>query len=676
MKFADRVRKYLPLLLALALISVCLPRGERFPYEYSKGREWKYETLFAQFDFPIYKTSEQISAERAAYTKKVVPYYNYSQEVVLSSLDKALSLDLGPYSSLVQSSLKSIYSKGVLPDDLSVEGSAIQNSEVIYIQRDKRAEKVPLQEVYRLSQARSKLLSELERVTDHSADSLFSALQVQSLLVPNILYDKQTTELVISESDMEISPTSGYVSAGQLIVSEGELVTAQIAQMLDSYKKEYSRNLGSTASPAITVLGNVLLALTLTLLLFFVLKLCEPKLSRDSRYYYYIYTLFGLSVLASLIVSRFSPLILFFVPYTLFALMLQAFIERKEAALIYLVLLTPLLLSNSYGAILYVMYAISGVVGIYIFPQFRQGWKQFMAALISFAVLTAVYFGFRAAEFVSGSIWYPILGLFISSMLSVAGYPLVYLFERLFNLVSDNRLSELCDMSNPLIRDLEQKAPGTFQHSLQVMNMADFVARSVDVNPDLVRAGALYHDIGKTCNPLCFIENECLISGSDDRDHSYHKNLPAIQSAADIVRHVEDGEQIARKHHLPPVVIGFIRSHHGTTVVKFFYNKYLKQEGGDASNISQFRYKGDKPVTKAQVIVMLCDSIEAASRTLKTHTREAYSSFVESIVEGKMQENQFDDAQITISELNAVKEALKQYLAQLNHERVVYPKNK
>lgn len=676
MNFTDRVKKYLPVLLALALISVCLPRGARFPYEYSKGREWKYETLFAQFDFPIYKTSEQISAEKAAYTRKVIPYYNYSQEVVNSSLDRARSLDLGPYSSLLQSSLKSIYSKGVLPDDLSADGSAAQNSEVIYIQRDKRAEKVPIQEVYRLSDARARLLSGLETVTDHSADSLFRSLQVQNLLVPNVLYDKQTTELVISESDMEISPTSGYVSAGQLIVSEGELVTAQIAQMLDSYKKEYARNLGSSASPALTLLGNILLGLALTLFLFFVLKVCEPKLSRDSRYYYYIFTLFGLSVLASLVVPRFSPLILFFVPYTLFALMLQAFIERKEAALLYLVIITPLLFSQSNGAILFVMFAISGVVSIYIFPHFRQGWKQFLSALITFAVLTVVYLAFRAAEFVTGSIWYPILGLFLSSMLSVAGYPLVFLCERLFNLVSDNRLSELCDMSNPLIRSLEQKAPGTFQHSLQVMNMADFVARSVDVNPDLVRAGALYHDIGKINNPLCFIENECLISGSDDREHSYHKDLPAAQSAADIVRHVTDGEQIARKHHLPPVVIGFIRSHHGTTVVKFFYNKFLKQEGGDASKIDEFRYKGERPVTKAQVIVMLCDSIEAASRTLKTHTREAYSNFVEGIVEGKMQEGQFDDAQITISELNAVKEALKQYLAQLNHERVVYPKNK
>ncbi|HBH21010.1 MAG TPA: hypothetical protein DDX33_03205, partial [Rikenellaceae bacterium] len=275
------------------------------------------------------------------------------------------------------------------------------------------------------------------------------------------------------------------------------------------------------------------------------------------------------------------------------------------------------------------------------------------------------------SDLVAGGVWYAILALFVGSMLSVAGYPLVYLFEKIFNLVSNSRLAELCNTSNPLIRELEQKAPGTFQHSLQVMNMADAVSRLVDVNPDLVRAGALYHDIGKINNPLCFIENEFMVK----TDAKYHSGLTPIQSAKDIIRHVSDGVEIAQKHRLPKVIIDFIDTHHGTTVVRYFYNQFLK-EGGDPSLISEFRYTGHKPETKAQIVVMLCDSIEAASRTLKGNNDRIYSDFVESIVAGKMEEGQFDDADISISELKALKEGLKQYLAQLNHERVVYPKNK
>ena len=225
-------------------------------------------------------------------------------------------------------------------------------------------------------------------------------------------------------------------------------------------------------------------------------------------------------------------------------------------------------------------------------------------------------------------------------------------------------------MSNPLIRELEQKAPGTFQHSLQVMNMVDAVARAVGANADLVRAGALYHDIGKMNNPLCFIENESLVSR--DGIPGYHTGLTPEQSARDIIRHVVDGVEIAQKHRLPDAIVDFIRSHHGTTTTGYFYAQFLRA-GGDPGLAGEFRYPGVKPISKEQIILMLCDSVEAASRTLTEYTPEAYSAFVERIVAGKMEEGQFDNADISISELGIVKDTLKQYLAQIHHERVVYP---
>jgi len=672
MKNIPRLKIVLPLLLVFAAVFASLPRSSKFPYDYRRGQEWKYETLFAEFDFPIYKTADQMRVERESASVEVIPYYKYSEEIANKNISSAEALDLGTLRSAVASEIRTIYDRGVIADAEEREKEGVPSADVIYLQRDKRAYKVPSSEVYLKSDAKAKLLADLGAASDVNLDSLFRAAGVYDIIVPNVIYDAQTTELVNEDADRIISPTSGYVSAGQVIVSKGEIVTQEIAQMLDSYKREFEANVGYTGSPVLMLLGNFLTAAALVLMLYLAIFFSCPAVFADSRYPY-ILVVYLMAALSALLLGRAGTSVLYFVPFTLAALMLQAFMEPREIAPVYVASMMPLLFASSRGAVMFVMYVLAGLVMILIFRRFQRGWKQFVAAVITFAILACVYLGFRAADVVSGSVWGVLIALFAGSLLTVAGYPLVYLFERIFNLVSNSRLTELCDTSTPLIRTLEQKAPGTFQHSLQVMNMADAVARTVNINPDLIRAGALYHDIGKINNPLCFIENESLLNKDDE--HKYHSGLTPLQSAHDIKRHVDDGIEIAQKHHMPQVIIDFIASHHGTTVVRYFYNKFLK-EGGDPALIGEFRYNGHKPVTKAQIVLMLCDSVEAASRTVKENTAKAYSDFVESIVAGKMEEGQFDNADITISELNTVKETLKQYLAQLNHERIAYPKNK
>ena len=641
----DRLARIFPLVIIFLVVFFLMPRNSKFPYDYRKGREWKYETLFAQFDFPIYKTEEQMREERNSSSGSVVPYYRYSEEASAKSISSIERLPLGNLRSVVVSQVRSIYNKGVIED--RSRRDELPESEVIYVQRDKRAVKYPSTEVYSLSDARNKLLSDLSAMAlGVNVDSLLRKNGVYDLIVPNLVYDEQATELVHEESGGGVSPTSGYVTAGQLIVSEGEIVTAEIEQMLDSYKKEFEGKRNEVTS--------VLLSETDV-----VLSVGETVQLDDGE--------------ARILRWQLGEL-LYAVPFTLSALMMQTFLPMRKVVPLYVAMLSPLLLFSHDGAVLFVMFFVAGLVVLYVFKYFQQGWRQFIAAAITFGVLALLYLGFRGADLVAGNVWSALLSLFVGSMLTVAGYPLTYLFERLFNLVSDSRLIELSDTSSPLIRELEQKAPGTFQHSLQVMNMADFVARAVGVNPELVRVGALYHDIGKMNNPLCFVENEFIVP-KDDEEHKYHTGLSPLQSAHDIIRHVSDGVEIARKNRLPKAVVDFIVTHHGTTVVSFFYDKFLK-EGGDPSQKSEFTYPGVKPHTKPQIILMLCDSIEAASRTLRANTPQAYSDFVERIVAGKMAEGQFDDADITISELNIVKETLKQYLAQLNHERVVYPRTK
>lgn len=664
------VRILVPLGIAFLLLAMLMPRSAKFAYDYRKGRTWKYETLYAQFDFPIYKTEEQLMAERGNASTEAIPYYKYSDDIVKRNLRAAERLDLGSLRSATVSAMRSIYQKGILADESSRRHAA--SPEVLYVQRDKRAVKYPASEVFHLREAREHLLADLSEVSLVNVDSVLRATGAYDLLVPNLIYDEQTTALVHAESVTSISPTAGYVTAGQLIVQEQEIVTAEIAQMLDSYKREFEANMGYTRPPFLMLLGNILIALAITVLLYLSIYFNNPKIFEDARFPYLV-VVFLLGALAALILIRVNEKALYFVPFTLVALLLQAFMKNRVVVPVYVVSLLPLLIFSHDGPVLFVMFFVAGMVAILAFRRFNRGWKQFITALITFGVLALTYLGFRATDLVAGNVWTALLSLFIGSMLTVAGYPLIYLFERIFNLVSNSRLIELCDVSNRVIRELEQKAPGTFQHSLQVMNMADTVARAIYANADLVRAGALYHDIGKLYNPLCFIENESLVP--HDGTHGYHDGLSPEQSAREIIRHVPEGVERARKHRLPEALIDFIRSHHGTTVTGYFYNQYLAA-GGDPARIEEFRYEGIKPVTKEQIILMLCDSVEAASRTLKEFTPEAYSDFVERIVAGKMEEGQFEHADISISELGTVKDTLKQYLAQIHHERVVYPERK
>lgn len=662
------LRIVVPLAIAFLLLVLLMPRNAKFAYDYRKGRPWKYETLYAQFDFPIYKTDEQIREERGRMSTEAIPYYKFSDEITSRNLRSAERLELGNLRSAVVSSMRAIYQKGVMADEGNRRHSE-EEPEVIYIQRDKRAVKYPMSEVYRLTEARARLLSDISDVSGANVDSIFRTAGVYDLLVPNLLYDEQTTELVHAESSTAISPTSGYVSSGQLIVQEGELVTAEVAQMLDSYKREFEANMGYAGTPAMMLLGNILIALIIVSLLYLSIYFNNPRIFTDARFPYLV-VVFLLSALVTLILIRVNERFLLLVPFTLPALLLQAFMRNRVVVPVYVVSLVPLLIFSHDGVVLFVIFLVAGMVAVLAFRYFNRGWEQFITALITFAVLAVSYLGFRAADMVAGNVWRVLLDLFIGSMLTVACYPLIYLFERMFNLVSNSRLIELCDVSNPLIRELEQKAPGTFQHSLQVMNMVDAVARAVGANADLVRAGALYHDIGKMNNPLCFIENESLVSR--DGIPGYHTGLTPEQSARDIIRHVVDGVEIAQKHRLPDAIVDFIRSHHGTTTTGYFYAQFLRA-GGDPGLAGEFRYPGVKPISKEQIILMLCDSVEAASRTLTEYTPEAYSAFVERIVAGKMEEGQFDNADISISELGIVKDTLKQYLAQIHHERVVYP---
>ena len=444
-------------------------------------------------------------------------------------------------------------------------------------------------------------------------------------------------------------------------------MTPEIAQILDSYKAEYNKVFGYDGPRILLVLGNILIALALVVILYFCIYFTNRDLFRERNRYFYLLTVFTLAAVTAFLVERINPSLVYLMPFTITVLYLLAFFKKRVVLPVYMVSLLPLLIFSGNGVELFFVFLTAGIVSMITFKLFNRGWLQFVNALVIFGVELLVFFGFRLIDAGHSLVWVNVLFLFIGALLTVALYPVIYLFERIFNLVSTNKLLELTDTNNKLLQELASKAPGTFQHSLQVMNMADAAGRSVHANVPLLRAAALYHDLGKMKNPSCFIENTGNHAGS-----GYHDGKDPRESARDIIAHVTDGLAIAKANNLPDEITDFILTHHGTSFTAYFYNQYLNA-GGDPDHVDDFYYKGRKPRTKEEVILMICDSVEAASRTLQEFSPESFDRFVEAMVAGKDQSGQFEEAEITISEMNTVKSVLKTYLQQLYHERIAYP---
>ena len=670
LRFPRRIRVYLPLIILFVLLVFLMPKAPKFSYDYQKGSPWMYETLTAQFDFPILKTEAQMQQEMEKVWQSVIPYYRQNRSVSLQAERNLLAMDLGKYSYAkadLGATLNAIYDRGVISQHNSSDIKS-NTSDLVYLQKDKRAQKLPLTEVYTVETAGAFFRDAVaQSCAGADVDSLYSVTGLASLIKPDLIFDQQTTDLVHDEAINYVSRTQGVARAGQTIVSEGEIVTAEIAQMLDSYKSEFNRSVGTEGQSVYRAISTILLAFALVLVLFLAIYYCNSKIFDQYNKYLYLLMVFALSVLASSLVSRFNQEYFYMVPFTLIALYLLAFFKKSVVFTVYVLSLLPILIFAREGVELFIIYLISGVVGMLVFSSFNRGWLQFVTALIVFVVMVLVWGAFNLSEGFGGPVNYQAIMLMaFAALLSVAAYPLIYLFEKIFKLVSNSKLVELSDTSNPLLRMLADKAPGTFQHSLQVMNLADAVARAVDANVLLIRAGALYHDIGKIANPQCFTENET-------PGVQYHADLTPKESAQEIIRHVPDGLALAEKSGLPSVIREFIETHHGTTCTAYFYNKYLV-EGGSEDDRIEFCYDGVKPKTKEQVILMLCDAVEAASRSLKNYSAESISELVDRITAGKIDDGQLSESEISLSELNVAKDVMKTYLQQMYHARVAYPK--
>ena len=673
--FPKRFRAYMPLIALFLLLVFFMPKSPKFNYDYRKGSPWMYETLIAQFDFPILKTEAQLQAEREKAGSNVIPYYKTDGKVAARSTGTVSALELGKWSDArvtLSDALAALYAKGILAPSMEqdIEEMLQDAGGLIYVQRDRRAEKVPVTEVFTVESASSYLRDAVAAdFPQCDVDSLYVAASLGTLIVPDLVFDQQTTDLIHEESVNYVSATQGVVKAGQVIVSEGEMITAEIEQLLDSYKSEYDTSVGYGGRRVYMWLGSILIAFCIVFVLFLAICYCNFRIFDEYNKYLYLLLIFALAAVGSSIVARFDPALFYLMPFTLISLYLLAFFTKRVVFSVYFISLLPMLVFSPAGVELFVMYLVAGSVAMLVFGFFNRGWLQFVTAFIVFVVMTVVWGAFRLTDGIGGlADHHTVFDMALGALLSVACYPLIYLFEKIFKLVSNTKLAELSDTNNKLLRELADKAPGTFQHSLQVMNLADAAARSINANVLLVRAGALYHDIGKIANPQCFTENQT----SEIR---YHEGLTPKESAQEIIRHVSDGLVIADRHGLPAEIKDFIISHHGTSAAGYFLTQYLNA-GGNPEEVSDFYYDGRRPVAKEEVVLMICDAVEAASRSLKDYSQESISGLVDRIVDGKAAEDQFDDADISLREVSTMKETIKSYLQQMYHSRVSYPKRK
>lgn len=658
-------QNYIALAIAFAVMLLIYPIEGKFKYNYKKGAPWGYEDLNAPIDFPILKTPAELALERDNIASNLVPYYTLNPNVlknILIDFSKA-SLNAGLPDSLkeaVQEQLKRIYTIGVLPEkELS--------SRTVFIRGGRHSVKEVEAELYTTAKAyrsiRANLLSQDEGL---NADSVLNSLNIQSLIIPNLNYDKKSTEELHRQAIDYISPTKGIIYAGQNIVLKGETVTAEIAQILDSFKAEFKRSVGYSGNLGLLIIGHALIIIALLLMVCIAVYFSDPEILRRLNQFYFILFICCLNFALPVIVGKFSNDFLYLIPLAVSSLYMAAFILNRVILPVYFISLLPLLLIAENGVELYLLNAVAGAVAFFSFSINERGWVQFLNSVFMFLALALVHLGYSLIS--TGVIGESrvFLYLFLSAILTVVTYPITFLLEKVFYMVSVATLKDFADADNHILRELSRKAPGTFQHSLSVANLAERAAIAIGGRAIDVRVGALYHDIGKIMNPQAFIENQA-------PGINYHSSLSPLESAAVIIKHVEDGLLLAKQYKLPDIICGFIASHHARSVTEYFYNVYCNA-GGSVADKDKFTYHGSLPSTKEEVIVLMADAVEAASRSLKEYSEQSISALVDSVIAKRTSAEQLEKADISFKEINIVKRVFKKQLREIYHARISYPK--
>ncbi|MCB0396965.1 MAG: HDIG domain-containing protein [Flavobacteriales bacterium] len=687
------ILKFMLFILTIAMIVYLLPREGKFKYELSnmRGKPWPYEELIASFSFPILKTQKEIENEREAIKASSLPYYNLDESIA----DKARTLleerfeekwneksragwldFLWPNSAEAQRQkehdrllgqarkvFKEIYSRGVIRMDERLENKNEQ--EEIFLVKRNVAEEIPWGELLTLRAVPSFVSTALE----NQESSLKEFLQplIEDVVVPNVFFDENKTTAVLEQEINAISTTRGAVQEGQRILSRGEVVDDQKMMILESMKAQVEAQLGGASNYYYILSGQIILVTLSMLVLSFFLIIFRRDIIVDNIQLAFLLLLVILMVGCAAWVVH-SGWDIYLVPFCFLPIVVRAFFDNRLAFFTHLtaVLISSIISSNGFEFVF--LQFIAGNAAIYSLANMRNRSQYFISAVVVFVSYSITYLGILAiqegATFTVNNTKFQWFGVSAASIL--LAYPMIYLFEKIFGLVSDVTLMELADLNSPLLRRLSTEAPGTFQHSLQVANLAEEAIHAIGGDTLLVRTGALYHDVGKMKDPAFFIENQ--VSGVNP-----HDDIPEAESARIIIGHVIHGVELARKHKLPEKVIDFIRSHHGTTRTEFFIRRYKEKYPDKTVDMSLFTYPGPKPFSKETSVLMMSDACEAASRSLKKPDKEKITKLVNGIIDGQVAGEQFSHANITLKDIAQTKKIIIRRLLSIHHVRVEYP---
>ena len=649
------------------------PKSGKFKYNFEKGKPWQSENLYAPFDFAIKKTDEEIKAEKHEITAKANLYFNIESGVVervISEYKSEFKLELTD--SLVTKNKKKLYNIGLKIIDKLYNNGVLDedydfSADKKAILLDGRIEKqtVRFSDLVQQNDLKDIINNHLAKENVLQFQKPFIALFFE-VIEPNLSYDKAFTEKAL-QSDLEkISFTRGSVEKGTLIISKGEVVEGDKYQKLKSLESEYESQVWTKSNYYWIVFAYTLLvSLALLMLLLFLRKYRNDIFENNTKVTFIFFNVFLMVFITTLVVN-FNSQYIYVVPICILPLVLKAFFDARLGLFTHVitVLLLGSIVPNSYEYMF--LQIIAGIVTILTVSELYKRANLFISVGQITLIYIIAYFAFFVIH--EGSVetlkW-ETFGMFVlCGLATLFVQPLIYAYEKLFGLVSDVSLLELSDTNTKLLKELSNKAPGTFHHSLNVANLAEASANEIGANAMLVRVGALYHDIGKMMNPTYFTENQS--TGINP-----HDELSSKESAKIIIDHVINGIEIAKKNNLPDRVIDFIRTHHGTSLVYYFYMK--EKEIDDTIEKNQFKYPGPKPFSKETAILMMCDSVEAASKSLKEPTSSIIDAFVENIINKQMVDEQFLNANITFKEIQSIKKVLKHKLANIYHLRIEYP---
>jgi cyclic-di-AMP phosphodiesterase PgpH len=670
--------KILLFLIAAVFIIFLLPKEGKFKYEFQKNKPWVHEDLFAPYDFAINKTNEEIEAEKNQLKNTYALYFNRDENAEQISLDLyknwvdqnwsdtiAANGNKEDYIEKGNKYLKEIFEIGIiqLTDVLETKKDDFS---VIVLSENNIAEDVELKDLLTIKQAYHFIEKEVENLS--SVNDSFLLLGLENVLVHNIIFNEDLTKKDLENQLSSLSLTRGGVLKNEKIISTGEVISADKYQILQSLKQDYEFKLGSTNQFAWVLLGQILLVCILFYSIYIFIKNVAPDVFNDNMNIVFFLLLIIAFVSVTQLVLKIENVSIYSIPFCVIPLLIRTFFGNRLALFIYIIsiLLISFIVPNSFEFVF--LESITGIITLFTVLNVNKRSELFYTSLIVFFTFSILYFGLSLLQ--EGSIskisfnklsWFA-----IGAGFTLLTYPLIYLFEKVFGYISDVTLLELSDTNNDLLRELNLKAPGTFQHSLQVSNLAEEAIREIGGNPLLVRAGALYHDIGKMVAPAYFIENQSGVNPHDELGYE--------ESASIIINHVINGIELAKKHKLPEQIIDFIRTHHGTTKTQYFLRMYLSENLDEDIDEEMFQYPGPIPYSKETAALMMADSVEAASRSLKVYNNETISNLVNGIIDYQVKENQFENTNITFRDISLIKKMFVKKLMNIYHVRIEYPK--